>query len=171
LNTRSNISIWGVFKTNTKLLLFLVAAMTFLGSFSKPHKKQILIQASDQELSAVVHPELNVSNMTMKELKQIFKADKQYWSDNRRIIIALMKTDTEIGGKTASNIYGCTGPELRKFWLSITFQGRADPPHFFQTEEELRDFVSKNKGAIGILGSKTEAKPAKRLTVDGAAGF
>jgi hypothetical protein len=47
---------------------------------------------------------------------------------------------------------------VKKYWYSLVFQGRNDPPYFFSTDEEIIEFVRLNPGAIAIV-EKSSAVP------------
>ena len=40
---------------------------------------------------------------------------------------------------------------VKKYWYSLVFQGRNDPPYFFASDQELIEFVKLNPGAIAIV--------------------
>jgi hypothetical protein len=47
---------------------------------------------------------------------------------------------------------------MQKYWLSLVFQGRADPPMFFGSDEETIKFVTNNKGSIGFIRTKNKSQ-------------
>ena len=89
--------------------------------------------------------------LKLTELKSIFKGEKQRWRNGNKITIALMKTNTPAGAYTCKKIYDMSGDEVKKFWLALVFQGKADAPEFFNSVAELESFVADNPGAIGII--------------------
>jgi hypothetical protein len=54
-------------------------------------------------------------------------------------------------------IYKTNPVGMQKYWLSLVFQGRADPPVFFSSDEETIKFIQNNKGSIGFINSKNKS--------------
>ena len=97
--------------------------------------------------------------------------EKQRWKNGNRIIIALMKTNTSVGKTTSARIYEMSGDELNKFWLALVFQGKAQPPYFFNSTSDLENFVAQNPGAIGILDKPITDHEIKAIMIDGQKTF
>lgn len=128
-------------------------------------KLSLNVMAQDN-LAVLVNPSAKIEELKFSEVKSIFKGERQKWKDNSKVTIALMKTNTSTGALIAKRIYGMSGDQLNKYWLSLVFQGRATAPVFFESEEELKAFVQKTKGAIGILSGSAVGNE-KPVTVDG----
>ncbi|MGH2647928.1 MAG: hypothetical protein ACRDE8_10190 [Ginsengibacter sp.] len=111
------------------------------------------------------------SDMQLSELRAVFMGEKQRWKNGDRILIALMKTNTPLGKITSAKIYDMNGDELNKFWLALVFQGKAQAPKFFNSENELADFVAQNPGAIGILDKPIPGSDIKFINIDGQKTF
>lgn len=111
------------------------------------------------------------AEMKQSELKSVLKGETQRWKNGKRIIIALMKTNTPIGKTTSSKVYDMSGDELNKYWLSLVFQGKAQAPVFFTSVTELQNFVSQNPGAIGIIDKPVASSDVKSITIDGKASL
>lgn len=109
--------------------------------------------------------------MNLSELKSVFKGEKQRWHDGTKISIALMKTNNPVGQIICKKIYDMSGDELNKFWLALVFQGKASAPNFFNSVDELEDFVAQNPGAIGIVNEPAHSADVKILFINGKKTF
>jgi ABC-type phosphate transport system substrate-binding protein len=67
------------------------------------------------------------------------------------VIVVLPSNKSENAESVAKNLYGGSVTAMQKFWLALVFQGRANPPVFLQTSEEIIEYISKNPGAIGVI--------------------
>jgi len=105
--------------------------------------------------------------MKMSELKSVLKGEKQRWSDGTKISIVLMKTTTPVGQSTCQKIYNMSGDKVKRFWLQLSFGGKADAPTFCNSVAELESFVSQNPGAIGILDKVSPGVGIKTIVIDG----
>jgi hypothetical protein len=108
----------------------------------------------------------NISSLSSKETISIFKNGRSLWPNDQRVTIVLPSNKSLFAEKVALELYGGSISSMQKFWLALVFQGRANPPVFLQTEEEIFDFVSKNPGSIGVVGKGHPKFPEKyRLTI------
>jgi hypothetical protein len=105
------------------------------------------------------------SEMKMAQLKSTMRGEKLRWPDGSKVSIALLKTSTPIGTNTSKKIYNMSAIELNKYWLALVFQGKADAPSFFNSEEELEEYVSQTAGAIGVV-SRPSAN-SRIIVIDG----
>lgn len=122
--------------------------LVFLGLtlFFKP-------QTSFSQEFLVVGNDTGVSSLTNSELVSIFKPKNNRWENNRPVIIVLPGTGSPISEAVARQVYGKSFVAVQKYWLSLVFQGRFNAPYFFNTDEEVLNFVRKNPGAIGFVSS------------------
>lgn len=110
-------------------------------------------------------------SMKQSELKAVLMGEKQRWKNGKRVIIALMKTNTALGKATSDKIYDMSGDELNKYWLSLVFQGKAQAPVFFTSVTELQNFVAQNPGAIGIVDKPVASTEFRAVLIDGKVSF
>ncbi|MDB5246230.1 MAG: hypothetical protein JWQ40_624 [Segetibacter sp.] len=106
------------------------------------------------------------SELKIGQLQSILKGEKQRWSDGTKVVIALMKTNTPAGTATSKKVFNMSGDQLNKYWLALVFQGKADPPSFFNSASELEAYVVQTAGAIGIIG-QAPTIAQKTIMVDG----
>jgi hypothetical protein len=121
--------------------------------------------AQDTSLMVIRNSKGVPAEMKMAQLKSVLKGEKQRWGDGTKVVIALMKPNTPIGGNTCKKVYNMSANEVSKYWLGLVFQGKADAPAMFNSLNELEDFVSRTPGAIGVIGQT--ANNNKTITVEG----
>lgn len=124
-----------------------------------------------QTLTAIGNVSGAPAEMKQSELKSVMMGEMQRWKNGKRIVIALMKTNTPVGKTTSAKIYDMSGDELNKYWLSLVFQGKAQAPVFFTSVADLQNFVAQNPGAIGIIDKPTAIADVRALTIDGKSSF
>ena len=111
------------------------------------------------------------SEMRSSELTSILKGEKQRWSNGTKVSIYIMKTTTPVGQSTCKKIYNWSGDKLKRYWLELSFSGKADAPTFCNTAEELELYVSQNPGAIGVLDRISTSTGVKMISIDGKNPF
>lgn len=145
--------------TNVMLFLFCWLAMS----------SNIANDQSD-ELSVITNSETQINELPFKELKTILRGEKQRWKDGTKISLAMMKTNTAVGGIVSKKVYEMTADQLNKYWLALVFQGKATAPVFFDSEDEVKAYVLRTKGALGVI-SYDGIKNDKVVLIDGKKYF
>lgn len=92
-----------------------------------------------------------LKSLTSKEVVQIFRNGRSLWASGEKVIIVLPSNKSDMAESVAKNLYGGSVTAMQKFWLALVFQGRANPPVFLQSAEEIMVYISKNPGAIGVI--------------------
>ena len=111
------------------------------------------------------------SEMKMSELRSVLKGEKQRWSNGTKVSIFLMKTSTPLGQAICQKVYNMSGDKVKRFWLELSFGGKADAPVFCNTVAELESYVSQNPGTIGILDKGPGTASIKTVAIDGKNSF
>ena len=128
---------------------------------------RVSVHAQSTGLTVISNQAGAPASMKQSELISIFMGEKQRWRNGKKIVIALMKTNTPAGKNVCEKIYDMSGEEVKKFWLALVFQGKADAPLFFNSISELQQFVSDNPGAIGIIDQTPAASGTQIVMIDG----
>ena len=128
-------------------------------------------KAQQTTLTAIGNISGAPAEMKQSELKSVLMGETQRWKNGKRVVIALMKTNTPLGKTTSSKIYDMTGDELNKYWLSLVFQGKSQAPVFFTSVSELQNFVAQNPGAIGIIDKPVAVSEVRSVIIDGKPSF
>ena len=131
----------------------------------------IMGHAQSMSLTVISNQKGAPSEMKQSELKSIFLGEKQRWRNGNKIVIALMKTNTNAGKYVCEKIYDMSADELKKHWLALVFQGKAEAPAFFNSVSELQAFVSENPGSIGIIDQVPSGSGTQVVLIDGKRSF
>jgi hypothetical protein len=55
----------------------------------------------------------------------------------------------------AKSIYNTTPQGVKKYWLSLVFQGRANPPTFLESDSAIISYIQDTPGAMGFIQQNT----------------
>ena len=127
----------------------------------------VTTHAQTESLTVISNQKGAPAELKLSDLKSILKGEQQRWHNGKKISIALMKTSTPGGAYTCQKIYDMSSDELKKFWLALVFEGKADAPAFFNTTSELESFVADNPGAIGIIDQPPASADTRIVLIDG----
>ena len=142
--------------------LFAILLLLFTG---------LVVNAQETALMVISNSKGAPSTMKMSELKSVLKGEQQRWKDGTKVSIVLMKTSTPIGETTCKKIYNMSGDKVKRFWLGLSFSGRADAPTFCNSISDLEAIVAQTPGAIGIADKTYTNSNVKSVLVDGKNSF
>lgn len=137
-------------------LLFLI----ILGTISSSER----LSAQNSDL-IFIGKDIGAAEMRMDQIIDYFKAKNAYWDNKRPVTVCLPGTKSEDAEKISAIIYKKSVRDVQKFWLSIVFQGRAKSPMFFESDQEMIDYVKKTPGAIGVLLNKARGDIPNQLII------
>lgn len=132
-----------------KVILILCFLAALLSSVS--------MRAQAQGLT-IIGNNVGTSEISMEQLMIYFKAKKMYWDNKIPVTICLPGSKSEEAEKVCSIIYNKSVRDVQKFWLSLVFQGRAKSPEFFESNQEMLEYIMRTPGAIGVILSSSELK-------------
>ncbi|MEY4602835.1 MAG: hypothetical protein RIT43_127 [Bacteroidota bacterium] len=104
----------------------------------------------------VVGNTLGTTSLTKSQVSSIFKGMKSRWKNDEEVIVVMPSTQHVGCEIMAATIFGKDMKYVKKYWLTLVFQGRSNPPVFLDTNEEILNYVKKHEGAIGILINSSE---------------
>ncbi len=119
-------------------------------------------------VAIVVHPETDVDNLTLDELKNIFRGDRQFWDDGRRVTLLVRAPVAEERRMILERIYEMDEDQFREYWIGKMFRAEvAAGPKLVYSADMARDLVTIIPGAITFV-PVTEVSPETRVVrIDG----
>lgn len=136
----------------TRSLLFGLTSLLLIGTM-----------ATAQSL-IIVNNAVNQATLTKEDVQLIFLGKKKKWHDGQRIRVAALKRGA-VNEDFLSEYIKKTPSKYSSFWKIAIVSGTGHPPKFFDSEEELIDYVSKEDGAIGYISPKTNYEKVKTVTI------
>jgi hypothetical protein len=113
----------------------------------------------------IIGNNLGSRTFTEQQVIDAFKAKNNFWSNGKALSICLPETKTTDATPVCSKVYLKSVAEVQKFWLSQVFQGRSRAPHFFETDQDMIDFIQKTPGAIGAFVNEKNIAIPTELTL------
>ena len=104
----------------------------------------------------VVGNQTNMNNMTIATVRDYFKGKNYKWPNKKNVVIAFPSSKHPKVELYSNLIYNRSFFAVKKYWYSLVFQGRHDPPYFFDSDKELLEFVESTPGAMTIIQSSNE---------------
>ena len=93
------------------------------------------------------------TSVSLTTMKNVFKGKYSVWSNKQSITIVLPSSKANNAEAVAAYLYGTSFSGMQKYWLSLVFQGRANPPVFLDNDDQIIQYVKDNPGAVGVVSS------------------
>lgn len=108
---------------------------------------------SDFICLANVHDGLH-SNI--EDVSLIVSGEQTSWANGSTIRLALPGKSSPQLDRISTRFMSATAKELQRHWLRLAFSGRAAPPKFFNSTEDLIAFLRKTPGSVGFIEASQE---------------
>lgn len=119
-------------------------------------------------LAIVVHKDSEVDNLSMSELRNIFLANQQFWSDRSRIILLVRAPQSDERDYVLNRIYQMDEAQFRQYWIAKMFRAEVPrgPKIVFSSGMAL-DLVVAIPGSISFMRADEVTDAVKLIRVDG----
>ncbi len=125
-------------------------------------------QSTAVAVAIVVHPETQVENLTFQELKAIFRGERQFWDDGRRVTLLMRAPVAAERRLVLDKIYGMDEAEFREYWIGKMFRAEvAAGPKLVYSSDMARDLVTVIPGAITFVPLNEVSSETKVVRIDG----
>ncbi len=142
------------------LWIVLTAAVITFNSGAVP-----MTFASSGNIVVIGHPNLPINSISKTDLKNIFTGRKIAWSGDETIVVVILKK-SKTHDRFLSKYVNKTSSQFRSYWIRLVFSGKGVAPISLASEEDMVDYVSNTKGAIGYISSNTNNTGTKIISVE-----
>lgn len=119
-------------------------------------------------IAIVVHKDTAVDNLSLKELRNIFLANQQFWPDRSRIILLVRAPDSQERDFVLDRIYEMDEAEFRQYWIAKMFRAEVPrgPKIVFSNNMAL-ELVVAIPGSISFISADAVTDDVRLVKVDG----
>jgi|SRR5579864_2530140 ABC-type phosphate transport system substrate-binding protein len=117
-----------------------------------------------QDVVVVANEELQVSQITSAELREIFTGVRTRFHNGTRAVPVVLKGGP-IHEVFLKNYMGESPDEFRTGWRKATFTGQGVMPKEFTSEAAMMEYVAATPGAVGYVSRITPNNHVTALTV------
>ena len=123
---------------------------------------------SAEPLAIVVNKTNPMSEVSLSDLRKIYRGQRGRWSNGRRITIVMRDQGTPERSALLRSLYGLDEEDYRRGFLQAIFSGEAnDAPKMLATPNGVLRFVFNVPGAIGYVRASEVDDSVKVLRVNG----
>lgn len=125
-------------------------------------------QHADPDIAVVVNSDNLVNNLTLPELRKIFRGERQYWSTGEPVLLLVRAPVARERNVMLRVVYQMAEEQYTQYWVGKVMRAEATtPPAQLFSNGITNEGVAGNHGAIAFI-SAAEVKPkVKVLRIDG----
>ena len=119
-------------------------------------------------IAIVVHKQSAVENLSLDQLRSIFLADRQFWSDRTRITLLVRAPKSTERSFVLNRIYQMSEAQFRRYWIAKMFRAEVPrgPKIVFSTGMAL-DLVVAIPGSISFTRADDVTDDVRVVRIDG----
>ena len=121
--------------------LILISTLFIVSSFAQSNWNELTVIGNNTGLNSI----------NKDDLKEVFLGNVTSWPNKNNVTIVLPSTKYYNADSLITLALNKSHNTLRRYWLSLVFQGRANPPIYLDSNEAILKFVTENKGAIAMM--------------------
>lgn len=120
------------------------------------------------DVAIVVNRDNNVNNLTMPELRKIFRGERQYWRSDSPIVLLMHAPGARERAVILRSVLQMSEDEYTQFWVAKIMRAEASfPPTAVFSYAMIGEGIRGNPGAIGYVSANAVPVGLKILQVDG----
>ncbi len=113
----------------------------------------------------IVNKENPINELKIDEVSDIFLKKIKKWQGSNVILPINMSPNSKIREKFSKKIHSKSINQIKSYWQQSIFSGKGVPPIEFDSEEEVINYVSQNKYAIGYISADNKSNIIKEIVI------
>lgn len=124
--------------------------------------------AKATDIAVVVHPDTPVTNLSLADVRKVFRGDRQYWTNDIPVVIIMRAPVSREREVVLRTIFQMNDAQFKQFWVAKIFRAETtSAPKIVYSNTVANQLVAAVPGAIAFIEAR-EVKPGvKVVTVDG----
>ncbi len=125
-------------------------------------------ELTESPIAIVVHKDSPVENLSLDELRSIFLADQQFWSNRTRITLLVRAPQSDERTFVLDRIYQMSEAQFRHYWIAKMFRAEVPrgPKIVFSTGMAL-DLVVAIPGSISFTRADAVTDNVRVVRING----
>jgi len=120
------------------------------------------------DIAVIVHPAVNVDNLSFAELRKTMLGDRQFWPSGEKITVIVAEPVDPGRSVLLKKVYNMSEQQFRQYWIARVFRGEvAEDPKVVISSEGVIEMVSVLGGSIALVDFEDVPSGVKVLSIDG----
>jgi ABC-type phosphate transport system substrate-binding protein len=125
-------------------------------------------QGHDVGVALVADPNIPVSNLTLAEVRKVFRGERQYWNTNLGVVLLIRAPVARERDVVLKIIYQMSESQFKQFWIAKIFRAEsASAPKVVYSNDMANELVTAIPGAIAFVDARDVRPGTKVIRVDG----
>src|SRR5260370_41220935 len=122
----------------------------------------------DVDIALVADPDIPVSNLTLAEVRKVFRGERQYWNTNLAVVLLIRAPVARERDVVLKIIYQMSESQFKQFWIAKIFRAEsATAPKVVYSNDMANELVSAIPGAIAFVDARDVRPGTKGIPVAG----
>lgn len=123
---------------------------------------------SAADIAVVVHPDVQVDNLSLAELRRLLLGDREFWPSGVRVTLLIRAPIARERDVAVREVCEMSEAQFRQHWIGKVFRAETPSgPKIVYSSEMALDQVSRTPGAITFVETPLARKGLKVLKIDG----
>jgi ABC-type phosphate transport system substrate-binding protein len=119
-------------------------------------------------MAVVVNPSTPISDLSMSEVRKIFRGDRQYWTKDVPVVLLIRAPKSRERDVILRNLYDMSEAQFKQYWIAKIFRAEATAaPKIVYSNDMAKELVSVIPGAIAFIPQNDVTEGLKVVKIDG----
>ncbi|ARN76217.1 hypothetical protein [Oceanicoccus sagamiensis] len=123
----------------------------------------LLFSAAHAEVSVVVHPNIDMSNISPAQASNIFLGKTKTLPNGKLVIPIDQERSSDVRNEFYKKLVNKNQNQLNAYWARQVFTGKSQPPNQVSNDDEVKLLVADNPSMIGYINSSAVDASVKVL--------
>ncbi len=125
-------------------------------------------QGHNVDVALVADPDIPVRNLTLAEVRKVFRGERQYWNTNLGVVLLIRAPVARERDVVLKIIYQMSESQFKQFWIAKIFRAEsATAPKVVYSNDMANELVTAIPGAIAFVDARDVRPGTKVIRVDG----
>jgi len=112
---------------------------------------RLAVGQNQGDFRVIVHPSNSVNSLSATKVSKFFLEEKGEWPNGTPVVPIDQTPDSPVRVEFSDEVLGRDVASVRAHWRRLIFQGKGVPPPTRASDQEIVQFVSANRTAIGYV--------------------
>jgi ABC-type phosphate transport system substrate-binding protein len=125
-------------------------------------------QTRSADMAVVVNPSTPVSDLTLAEVRKVFRGDRQYWSKDVPVVLLIRAPRSRERDVILRTLYEMSEAQFKQYWIAKIFRAEATTaPKIVYSNDMAKELVTVIPGAIAFLPESDATDGLKIVKING----
>ena len=103
-------------------------------------------------MALVVHPDTPVRELSLGDVRQVFRGDRQYWNKDLPVVVLVRDSGSREREVILRVIYQMTEAQYRQYWIARIFRAEAvSAPKVVDSNAVANELLATVPGSIALI--------------------